>query len=145
MDHIAIARDLLALFCGIQGFATLAADLNRTHATNPLWLRHARFHVVSQAISAFLLSIIEVFLVLGRGPFEAQRFYLAATLACVPLVSFVGAMFTRTAYGGALHDPNGILPVRISIAGRVYFVHINVVIVFVGLLVIGAILGIRLW
>ena len=131
------------MFCGIQGIATLAADLNRTHATNPLWVRHARFHVVSQALTSFLLSVVEISLVLWRGPFEEHRFYIAVIITCVPLISFFLAMFTRRLYGGALHDPNGIPPARVSFFGAVYFIDTNVVIVSVALLMIGAILGLH--
>jgi hypothetical protein len=80
VTHLSIARDLLAVLCGMQGVATFAIDLNHTHATNPLWLRHARFHLVWQAISYALLSLFEVALVLAHGPFLELRFYLAAVL-----------------------------------------------------------------
>jgi hypothetical protein len=42
-----------------QGAGTLAFDLSRSRAANPLWLRHAHFHLVWQATSFALLSLIE--------------------------------------------------------------------------------------
>ena len=48
MTHQTVARVLLAALCGLQGLATPAIDLNRTHATNFLWPGHARFHIVWQ-------------------------------------------------------------------------------------------------
>jgi len=53
MNSQLLARILLTAFCVVQGLATIALDLNRTHATHP-W-----FH----------------------GPPDAERFYLAAVLA----------------------------------------------------------------
>ena len=37
---------LLALVTLGYGFVTILADFNKTHATNPKWTPHARFHVV---------------------------------------------------------------------------------------------------
>ena len=95
MRAVAIARLLLSVLCGAQGVATLAIDLNRTHAANPEWLRHARFHLVWQAVSYALLSVLEVALIVAPGPLERERFYLAAILACIPMVSCLAAFFTR--------------------------------------------------
>ncbi len=113
MTHAAIARLLLAFLCGAQGAGTLAIDLNRTHVTNPLWPRHARFHLVWQAISYALLSVLEIALILAPGPFREQRFYLGAILASMPMLSFLVAFLLRRLYGGALSDPSGIPPVTV--------------------------------
>jgi hypothetical protein len=102
VTHSSIARDLLALLCGLQGLGTLAIDLGHTHATNPEWSRHARYHVVRQAISSALLSIVELVLILGAGPFREGRFYLAAILASVPMLGFFAALIGSGLYGGAL-------------------------------------------
>ena len=123
MTHSSIARGLLALLCGVQGLGTLVIDLGRTHATNPEWPRHARYHVVWQVISSVLLSIVELVLVLSAGPFREDRFYLAAILASVPMLGFFGALIGSRIYGGALSDPNGIQPARIVVFGSE--VHID--------------------
>lgn len=115
MTHSAIARGLLALLCGAQGVGTLAIDLNRTHATNPEWPRHARFHLVWQAISYEFLSLLEMALVLMPGPHLEERFYLAAVLTTIPMLSCLAASVCRKMYGGALSDPNGIPPVRLAV------------------------------
>jgi hypothetical protein len=43
-----IARALLTLNTLGYSLGPAIADFNRTHATNPLWTPHARFHVVWQ-------------------------------------------------------------------------------------------------
>lgn len=125
MSHSAIARGLLALLCGVQGGATLAIDMNRTHATNPLWLRHARFHLVWQATSYALLSVVEIALVLTPGPFRDQRFYLTAILASIPMLSCIAAFVLKRMYGGALSDPNGIPPITITAFNTKLHIDLN--------------------
>jgi hypothetical protein len=45
-DNNLLARILLSLATAGYAFATIRADFNKPHATNPKWTRHARFHVV---------------------------------------------------------------------------------------------------
>jgi hypothetical protein len=125
MTHEAIARWLLALLCGAQGAATLVIDLNRTHATNPLWPKHARFHLVWQAISYGMLSLLELALILTPGPFPNERFYLAALLASIPMFSCLAAFAWRRIYGGALSDTNGIPPVIVLVLGSELHIDLN--------------------
>jgi hypothetical protein len=138
LEHRTLARTLLSLVCIGQGIATLAIDLNRTHASNPEWLRHARFHVVWQTFSTAMLSVLEIALVCWPGAYGEQRFYLAVVLTCLPLLAFFVAFFSRRLYGGALSDPNGIPPARLSLFGKVHLVDLNVVAVTVALPVVAA-------
>ena len=48
-DLTLLARILLTVVTLAYGFATVLADFNKTHATNPKWTPHARFHVVGSA------------------------------------------------------------------------------------------------
>ena len=127
MTHTALARVLLILLCAFQGIGTLLVDLRRTHASNHLWLRHARYHVAWQAFSTFLLSLIEIALLLIHGRYQEEGFYLAAVLASVPMLGFFGALVTRKKFGSALSDPNGIPPVRIVLSGTKKWIDLNVV------------------
>jgi hypothetical protein len=141
-DHRIAGSILLTSFCGLQGLATVAIDLNRTHASNPLWPGHARFHVVWQIASVVQLSVLEICLIWWRGPFARQRFDLAACLASVSCFGFLLACAGMRFYGGSLSDPNGIPPVRIAIAGRDLCLDLNLAAILMALLLLVVILAI---
>jgi hypothetical protein len=134
--HAVIARWLLALLCGAQGIGTLAIDLNHTHACNPSWTRHARFHVVWQTIDVALLALAEVVLVVAEGPFRDQRFYLAAVLASIPMLGFFAAFVSQRIYGGALSDPNGIRPQSLVLFGSERAIDLNFTVELMALVIL---------
>ena len=137
-----LARLALSGVCALQGLATVAIDFNRTHATNPLWPGHARFHLVWQTITVALLSCVELALVWAHGPYEAQAFSLALVLAAVSPLGFLAACVGRRLFGGTLFDPNGIQPLRVALLGRVRSLDMNLVAVLVALVSLAAIAGI---
>jgi hypothetical protein len=65
-DYILLARILLTLVTLGYGLATVFADFNKMHATNPQWTPHARFHVVWQ-----ICSYVGFF---SNRPFGVKRF-----------------------------------------------------------------------
>jgi hypothetical protein len=125
----------------VQALATAALDLNRTHATNPQWTGHARFHLVQQTATIVGLAALEAFLILASGPLQDQRFYLAAALAGIPLLGFCAALVSRHMYGGTLSDPNGIPPLVLRIRGSYLRIHLNVLAVPAGLVALATIIG----
>lgn len=127
---------MLAAFCAIQGVATIALDLNRTHAAHPQWLGHARFHVVWQTGTIAALAIVEVSLLSFNSPRETERFYLAALLASLPIFGFFAALLSRRLYGGTLSDPGGIPPLHIRVRGRRMRVDMNLVAEIAGALTV---------
>ena len=130
------ARLLITAVAAGQAITPLFIDLNRTHATNPLWPGHARFHVVWQTVALFLLGVVGVTLIWLPSPEPRRLFYLATILTAVPMLSFLVAMFSRRAYDGTLHDPNGIQPVRVRIGTTVREFDMNAVLVIAGLVVV---------
>lgn len=141
MTSQAIARGLLAVLCGLQGLGTIAIDLNRTHATNPGWPGHAKFHLVWQVATVALLAVLEVVLVLSTGPLQTQRFYLAVALAGIPMLGFFAAFFGKGLYQGAASDPNEGLPTTIRLPGSNVYFDLNLVVETVAVLVLGAIVA----
>lgn len=103
-------RILLSVATLGYGLVTIKADFNSTHATNPLWTPHARFHVVWQILSYIGVAVIAIGLIWIRGPLETERLYLAGALGAAMYVGFFGALFSRPVYGGLLYDENGYPP-----------------------------------
>jgi len=112
------AKLMVSAIAAGQGVLPVFIDLNRTHATNPLWTGHARFHLVYQVFTLLPLGAVEVALLWWPGPDSAARFYLAVLLTATSLAGFLLAALTRKLYGGTLSDPNGYRPVRIHAGSR---------------------------
>ncbi len=132
----------LTLLSVVQAIATVAIDFNRTHATNPLWPGHARFHLVWQSSTVVLLSMAGLVLIWYQSPYEAQRFYLAALLAALSPLGFLTAFISRRLFAGTLSDPNGIRPVRLWLLGSLRTIDVNLAAVTGALLSLLALIAI---
>ncbi len=104
---------LVSLLTVAQTALMFAVELNRTHATHPHWPGHARFHLVWQNLTSAAFTLLILALLWWPGPARHQRFYLAAAIAAVPLLSFLLAHTGKHLYGGALSDPHGVPPLRL--------------------------------
>ena len=118
-DSNVLARILLTIVTAGYAVAPLIADLNSTHATNPLWTRHARFHVAWQVLSYSGFGLIALGLIWIPGPHATARLYLASGFAVVVLFAFFITFASMRSFGGAHYDANGYLPKPVSIFGRV--------------------------
>lgn len=104
------ARILLTLVTLGYSLATVFADFNKTHATNPLWTPHARFHVVWQISSYVGFGLLALALTWWPGPLATERLYLVAAMGAVVYVAFFVAVFAMPVYGGEAYDKNGYMP-----------------------------------
>ncbi len=145
MEHQFIARILLTLFAAIQCAATLAIDLGPTHATNPAWPGHARFHLVWQNMATLLLSLLAAGLVWAPKLDRGLGFALASLLAAVPMLSFLAALALRRSFAARLSDPNGMPPAKLVFRGRVRRIDLNVAAVAAGFLALAIIVAIYCW
>jgi len=136
-----LARILLTLATIGYGFVTMKADFNTTHATNPAWTPHARFHVVWQILSYSAIALIALGLIWIGGPMQTERLYLASLMAFAVFGSFFLALVTRPIYGGTLYDENGYQPFKppVGAAHWRWDVNVTVFTVLSGLLFAGAI------
>jgi len=138
-DGNLLARILLTLATIGYGVITVKADFNRTHATNPLWTPHARFHVVWQITSYVGFGLVAFALIWLPGPYKVERLYLAAAFAAVVYGAFFIALATMSVYGGRTYDENGYQPFTLNIGGpRLMDVNVSAFSVMLVFLAAGA-------
>ena len=110
IDHILIARILFTLTTLGWSLGTILADFNKTHATNPQWTGHARFHVVWQVCGYAGFGLMALALLWWPGRYALERVWLAALISVIVYAGFYAALFTMPAYGGKHYDKNGYKP-----------------------------------
>ncbi len=113
LESIFIAKVILSTLC--LGLALIAPliDFNESHATNPLWTGHARFHLVWQ-VNALVASGILVLVLLWVIP-SAMNLLISIIILYVWLLSFMFALIFMPIYDGKLNDVNGVPPIKISL------------------------------
>lgn len=101
---------------GYSAIPTLV-DLGVTHATNPSWTGHARYHVVWQVASLVIMAALGLFLTwTATGP--GVGLWVAAALCVVAYGGFWTALLTRPKYQGVLQDEvNGVPEVGFKVLG----------------------------
>jgi len=144
-DHFLLARGLLTLTTAGWAFATVLADFNKTHATNPKWTPHARFHVVWQISSYVGFGFVALAMIWWPGSLATERLYLAAFMSAIAYGAFFVALLTMPIYGGKVADPNGYkpFPAPVPLIAKKWDVNITifcvqVVILAAGIVAIGA-------
>ena len=60
IELIFISKILLTLICFGFGTLTPLIDFNESHATNPLWTGHARFHLVWQVNAMVITAVLSI-------------------------------------------------------------------------------------
>lgn len=111
-DHILIARVLVTLATAGWAVLTVFADFNKTHATNPKWTPHVRFHVVWQISSYVGFGLLAFVLIWWPGPMAVERLYLVALMGAIVYAAFFAALIAMPVYGGAAYDENGYQPFK---------------------------------
>ncbi|MEP0707655.1 MAG: DUF6640 family protein [Parvibaculum sp.] len=124
-DTLLVPRLLFTVVAIMIAVGPIFADFNKTHATNPLWTPHARFHVVWQVLSQSGVSLVILWLLWTEAADYTTHIWVAAILNYVWLASFYATLASMPLYGGALKDVNGIKPFRFNIFGRIYLVDTN--------------------
>jgi uncharacterized membrane protein len=112
IDRILVARILFTLMTAGYAALTVIADFNKTHAANPEWTPHARFHVVWQILSYVGFGLLALALIWWPGPLAVERLYLVALMGAIVYAAFFGALIAMPIYGGAAYDRNGYRPFK---------------------------------
>lgn len=116
----------------IYGFIPLFADLGKTHATNPLWISHARFHVVWQIIILLFLAIAGLYFLWFSDATQAYSINLAFLFGLIVLGGFLLNVLVCHLYKGTLSDPNGVPPVFGKVDANLFGFTIGLVILVLG-------------
>lgn len=113
MNHLLIQILLTAVTAGYS-VVPVIADFNRTHATNPLWDPHARFHVVWQVSSYAGAALLNLYLIWFDTASD-ENLLLAGGFAACMYAGFFVAVMTKSRYGGALYNENGYPPFKLRL------------------------------
>lgn len=124
-DQTLVPRIIFSFIGFAIAVGPMFADFNKTHATNPAWTPHARFHVVWQVLSQAGVSMVILYLLWAPSPDYATHIWLAAILNYIWMASFFVTLSTMSIFDGALKDVNGIKPFRFNIFGKIYLVDTN--------------------
>jgi hypothetical protein len=108
---IRTGRIMMTVAAAIYGFVPPFADFNATHALNPLWPGHARYHVVWQVIITFWLAMLGLYLLRTKSAEKEFTTRVSFLLGLIVLGGFLCNAAVRHLYGGALIDANGAPPI----------------------------------
>ena len=101
-------------------------DSNNTHATNPSWTGHARYHVVWQVTSYIYVAMLMLVLIWTAGT-DTWPLWIATITAGCMYAGFWTAYVSRPVYGGWLVDKiNGVPDFKWNLFGLKFKTDANV-------------------
>ncbi len=133
IELIFISKVLLTLICVGFGTLTPLIDFNESHATNPLWTGHARFHLVWQVNAMIITALLSIALLWFF--YSITNHLIVILLNYLWIFSFYATVFGLKLFDGELNDINGVPPIFIKIFGQEYEIDRNIQAISGGLLV----------
>ena len=124
LEYVFISKVLLTPL--LLGFAIITPliDFNESHATNPLWTGHARFHLVWQVNAMILSSFLSLYLLWITGDSFSLR--LVYCIIYLWIIAFALTLFSMSLYDGELNDINGVPPIKQKLFGKNIVIDRNV-------------------
>jgi uncharacterized membrane protein len=98
------AAQLCLTLLAAEFFGPALRDANSSHAANPAWAGHARFHVAWFIAMLVAAGVINLYLLWGRRPAALRDLALSAAWQGCTLFGFWTAVVTLDAYGGVIFD-----------------------------------------
>lgn len=126
---------LISVATAIYGFVPLFVDLGKTHATNPHWINHARFHVVWQVIIMFFLAILGLYFLWFSDTAQSFSVNLAFLFGLIVLGSFLLNVLVRHFYKGTLSDPNGVPPILGKVDANLFGFSFGLILLIIGYII----------
>jgi hypothetical protein len=97
----------------------MLADFNRSHAANPSWPAHARFHVVTQVLTTSGLGVLALFFLWSERVEPALGVCVATMLGLTALGGFFASVATTRFYGGMVTNTVGTMKAPAHVDGNV--------------------------
>jgi len=97
---------ILLTVTAFECFGPILRDFNASHAWNPDWDGHARFHLVWQLATMGLSGLANLYLIWFRRPFEIRNLWLSAGWQATILTGFWTACVLTPVYEGRITMPN---------------------------------------
>ena len=124
IETLFISKVLLSLICIGFGTITPLIDFNESHATNPLWTGHARFHLVWQVNAMIFTAVLSILLLWIF--YSMSNHLIVILLNFLWIFSFYVTVFGIKLFDGELNDINGVPPVFINLLSKRYEIDRNI-------------------
>lgn len=99
------AVQILLTLMVFEYFGPALRDANASHASNPAWAGHAKFHMVWFIAMMVALGGVNLYLIWGRKPVQFRDLALSAAFQGCTLIGFWTACVLVDVYGGLIFVP----------------------------------------